>query len=146
MADIDISSFDQDSFLWTLKSLKNGPSSNIRIKTEKKFGLAEDHFIVCRNCGHRITAPGNIISVNGEHTHTFTNPEGFAYEIGCFSVAEGCYVYGEPNLEHTWFKGFKWSVSVCSGCLIHLGWQYERGEERFFGLILDLLADTSTTL
>ena len=145
MPDTNISSPDHDSLLWTLKSLKNDTSSDIRIKTEKKFGLGEDHFIVCRNCGNRITTPEHIISVNGEHTHTFTNPDGFAYDIGCFSDAEGCNVYGEPTLEHTWFNSFKWSFSVCSGCLVHLGWHYERGEERFFGLILDLLADTSIT-
>ena len=145
MADINITPQTQDSCLWTPKSLENGPSSHIKIKTEKKFGLGEDHLIVCKNCGNVITTPERIISVNGEHTHTFTNTEGFAYEIGCFSVAEGCDVYGEPTLEHTWFNGFKWSYSACSSCLIHLGWHYESGEESFFGLILDLLADTKAT-
>jgi len=144
MTDTDISSLDQDSCLWALRS-PSDPSSHIKIKAEKKFGLGEDHFIVCRNCGNRITTPERILTVNGEHMHSFTNPEGYTYDIGCFSAAEGCYVYGEPALEYTWFNGFKWSFSVCSTCLIHLGWHYERGEERFFGLILDLLADTSTT-
>ena len=145
MADIHITSRVRDSFLCALKSSKNSPSSHIEIKTEKKFGLGEDHFIVCRNCGNRITTPERIISVNGEHTHTFTNPEGFTYDIGCFSVAEGCDVYGEPTREHTWFHGFTWRFCVCSGCLMHLGWNYEREGESFFGLILDLLADTSAT-
>ncbi|RJR19002.1 MAG: hypothetical protein C4581_05600 [Nitrospiraceae bacterium] len=139
-----LSLFDKDSFLRAFKS-SNDPSSHIEIKSEKKFGLSEDHFIVCRNCGNRITTPESIISVNGEHTYSFTNPEGFTFEIGCFSAADGCYVYGEPAMEHTWFNGFKWNFSVCSSCLIHLGWHYERGEEHFFGLVLGLLADTSTT-
>ncbi len=130
---------------WVLKTSEEKHSSGIKIKTEKKFGLAENHFIVCKNCSNRITTPERIISVNREHTHTFTNPEGFAYEISCFSIAEGCAVYGDPTLEHTWFNGFSWSFCMCSRCLIHLGWHYERGGESFFGLILALLADTATT-
>jgi hypothetical protein len=131
--------------LWTLKSPDKKPSSGIKIKTEKKFGLREENCIVCINCGNIITSPECIILVNGHHTHTFSNPEGFIYDIGCFSLAEGCVVYGEPTLDHTWFDGFSWSFSTCSSCLVHLGWYYERKDEIFFGLILDLLAGSTTT-
>jgi hypothetical protein len=128
-----------------LKSSEDKPSSKIRIKAEKKFLPGEEHFIVCRNCGNTITTPESIISVNGEHLHGYTNPDGFEYEIGCFSLAEGCIIYGEPTLEHTWFEGFSWSLCMCSSCLIHNGWFYERKEESFFGLILDMIVDTTTT-
>jgi hypothetical protein len=124
-----------------LKSSEETPSSEIKIKAEKKFGLKDEHFIVCKNCGNKITSPEHIVSVDGDHTHTFTNPEGFTYEIGCFSTAEGCAVDVVPTLEHTWFEGFSWSFSICSHCLIHMGWFYNRGEESFFGLILDRLED-----
>ncbi|MEW6602534.1 MAG: cereblon family protein [Nitrospirota bacterium] len=145
MADIYTLANGLAGYAWTLKSSEQDPSSRIKIKTEKKFGLGEDHVIICRKCGNSITTPDKIIAVNGDHTHTFTNPEGFSFDIGCFSSADGCYVYGEPTVEHTWFKDFRWNYSVCSSCLTHLGWHYERGEESFFGLILDLITDTSTT-
>jgi hypothetical protein len=126
-----------------LKKWEEKPPSKVNIKKEKKFGIYNAHVIICKNCGHVITLPECIISVNGEHVHAFTNPGGFSYEIGCFSTAEGCVVYGDPTPEHTWFSGFRWSFSICSNCLVHLGWYYEREDESFFGLILDLLVDTA---
>ena len=126
-----------------LKTSGEQPFSTINIKREKKFGINQSHVIICKNCGHVITLPECIISVNGQHMHAFINPGGIAYEIGCFNSAEGCVVYGGPTLEHTWFNGFCWSFSICSNCLVHLGWYYERGDESFFGLIRDLLVDTA---
>ena len=121
------------------------PDINTRIKVEKKFGINENRAIVCSNCSNVITTPESIISVDDEHEHAFTNPDGFTYEIGCFSDAEGCLVIGEPTDENTWFKGFSWSYSTCSGCNIHIGWYYENDKEGFFGLILDLLVDSGDT-
>jgi hypothetical protein len=135
----------KNQMLFLLKSSDRKPSAGVKIKTEKKFGLEEEHFILCRNCGNTITTPASIISVNGRHTHVFTNPEGFIYEIGCFSSAEGCIVYGEPTFEYTWFEGFRWNFCMCSECLIHLGWYYQNGDNGFFGLILDRLIDSSKT-
>ena len=131
--------------LWALHVSDDEPPSQIKIKTEKKFGISENNFIICSNCRNPVAIPEHIITVNEQHTHTFKNPEGVTYEIGCFSLAEGCAVYGEATLEHTWFDGFTWSLSICSNCLTHLGWFYESGDESFFGLILDLLTDTSMT-
>ena len=128
-----------------LKSTDRDPQSDVRIKAEKKFGLRNNRVLLCSNCGNSITLPEHTISVNGEHIHTFTNPEGYSYEIGCFSDARGCIVDSEPVLEHTWFKGFAWRLSLCSSCLVHMGWCYERGNERFFGLIIDRLSDASAS-
>ena len=126
-----------------LKSSGDKPGASVRIRTEKKFGIDEERFILCKNCGNPVTTAKSIISVDGRHIHSFTNPSGIFFEIGCFSSAEGCIVMGDSTLEHTWFSEFGWSFSHCSDCLIHLGWFYERGEESFFGFILDLIADDS---
>ncbi len=135
----------QNRQLLDLKASGKKQVPGVRIKTEKKFGLDEGQFIHCKNCGNAITTPECFITVNGQHTYTFTNPEGFTYDIGCFSGAEGCIVYGDPTLEHTWFEGFSWTFSICSSCLIHLGWFYQSGNESFFGLILGRLVDSSKT-
>jgi hypothetical protein len=126
-----------------LKSSGSSSGPLTTIKTEKKFGLKEDHIIICRECGNPVTSPDCVISVNSHHKHTFINPAGITYQIGCFSSAEGCVVYGEPVLEHTWFAGFAWNYCICSNCRIHLGWHFQNNGEHFFGLILDLLADAS---
>lgn len=124
-----------------LKSSQQKPSGRARIKTEKKFGLEEEHFIYCRTCGSVITTPESIIAVDNHHVHSFSNPAGIVYEIGCFSSAEGCGIHGDPTAEHTWFEGFSWSFSICLSCLSHLGWFYQNETESFFGLILDRLTD-----
>ncbi len=125
--------------LMFLKSSGKTPIEGVRIKYEKKFGLEERHFILCRYCGNRITTMDHIVAVDGQHTHIFTNQEGISYEIGCFSSAIGCAIYGKPTLEFTWFDDFSWSLTHCSSCLIHMGWYYKCREESFFGLILDRL-------
>jgi hypothetical protein len=121
------------------------PDSIIDIKTGRKSGLTDEHYILCSTCKAPITAAEYIITVNGMHKHSFTNPAGITYLIGCFLSAEGCLVYGGPTLEHTWFDGFSWKFSLCSKCHIHLGWYYQKEANSFFGLILDRLEDATLT-
>ena len=37
----------------------------------------------------------------------------------------------------TWFPGFRWQHASCSECHVHLGWYFDRGDEYFYGLILN---------
>jgi len=82
------------------QSLKNDTSSDIRIKTEKNSVWWRPLYSV-PELRKQDTHAEHIISVNGEHTHTFTNPDGFAYVSDCFSDAEGVMYMVEPTLEHT---------------------------------------------
>jgi hypothetical protein len=107
--------------------------------------LNADDPILCRACGSRITSVAAMIAVSGSHRHRFTNPAGVTYQIGCFSAAEGCLVYGEPTQEHTWFKGYDWSFAFCQRCHHHLGWHYQSSGVSFFGLILDNLIEKTRT-
>jgi hypothetical protein len=102
------------------------------------FDTQKKH-ILCKNCGNLITSDADSIVVNGSHDHTFVNPMGLQFHIGCFSNAGGCRITGVPTAEYTWFPGFAWSYVVCSGCHTHLGWHYQSGGGGFFGLILDQL-------
>ncbi len=81
------------------------------------------------------------ISVESSHNHTFFNPAGIVFEIGCFSKAPGCGIVGEASSEFSWFAGTKWTTAICSGCLCHLGWLFEGRGEPFFGLILTSLIE-----
>jgi len=106
-------------------------------ETEKK-----KESILCKTCGNEITTVEYNIAVSGQHAHIFTNPLGITFHIGCFSRAWGCFVYGIPTYEATWFPGFTWCVAVCANCFTHLGWYYQSGREGFFGLIMANLAKT----
>ena len=100
--------------------------------------------ILCRVCKNKISSLDEMVSIDGHHRHTFTNPLGIVYEIGCFSAANGCMVLGSPTLEHTWFPGFSWNFALCSQCFSHLGWYYQSAGKSFFGLILKNLLENSS--
>jgi hypothetical protein len=135
----------ENNMLWTFKESEKKPHLKAQVKTEKKFGIKDENYVLCRNCGNTITHPERIVSVNGQYQHTFTNPAGVIYDIVCFSSASGCTVYGDPTMEHTWFHGFSWCYSLCSSCLVHLGWYYQNEDETFFGLILERIVESART-
>jgi len=99
-------------------------------------------FVLCRQCRHMITAPDEGIWMNGSHRHTFANPVGAVYEIGCFNSAPGCRSVGPATDEFTWFSGYLWRVAICAKCLTHLGWHFQSpAGSGFHGLILDRLVE-----
>lgn len=128
---------------WGLRSLTDRHLKEITKPSQKEGAgeIDEGEFILCGNCRNVITSTVNKIEMNGKHTHTFTNPKGFVYRVGCFGEAPGILNQGAPTLEFTWFAGFAWSYSLCIRCFAHLGWFYRSGEKTFYGLILDHLIE-----
>ncbi len=96
--------------------------------------------ILCKACGRVITHDQDRLAVQGTHLHTFANPQGLVFEIGCFRTAVGCAYGGELTAEFTWFAGYQWKIAVCAGCLTHLGWLFISAANQFNGLIIDRLA------
>lgn len=96
--------------------------------------------ILCAQCCQVITSAAERIAVQGSHQHTFTNPHGIIFQIGCYRSAKRCRYAGPVTEEWSWFKGFRWRIAVCSSCLTHLGWLFAcAGKESFHGLILNRL-------
>jgi hypothetical protein len=87
-----------------------------------------------------VTGGEQRFAVGGAHRHTFFNPAGIVYEVGCFRQAVGCIASGPPSAEFTWFAGHLWRIALCRRCRTHLGWHFTSGDESFFGLILPRLA------
>lgn len=99
-----------------------------------------EYAILCRQCLQIITNPAERIEAQGAHQHTFANPGGIVYQIGCFNTAKGCAQAGPSTNEFTWFHGFRWQVAVCRACLSHLGWWFASDRlGSFYGLIIDRL-------
>lgn len=87
-----------------------------------------------------MTRLADRIAVGGVHRHIFANPDGWVFEIGCFSRAPGCMAVGPVIPDFSWFPGTTWQVTVCGRCGLHLGWHYAGSDgNRFFGLILPRL-------
>lgn len=102
----------------------------------------EEEYILCRQCRQAITRPADRITVDGTHRHTFANPHGIVFEIGCFKTVRGCGYAGALTDEFSWFAGYRWRVAFCSLCLTHLGWMFVSGGGNIFhGLILDRLLE-----
>lgn len=97
--------------------------------------------ILCRACGMAVTTRKEKIAVGGSHAHTFFNPAGIVFELGCFRRAPGCRNAGELTSEFTWFAGYLWRFALCSSCRAHLGWFFQGGDDTFYGLILPHLQE-----
>lgn len=94
----------------------------------------------CIKCENRITTELEKISVQGSFLHTFLNPAGKIYDIGCFKKAVGYLEIGTASTEWSWFENCQWKIVICNSCTEHLGWiYYESDKNGFFGLILEKL-------
>ncbi len=126
----------------TPRSLADRPPTPRETPSEKEAAAAEP-LILCRECLHPVTRDPERISVDGVHRHTFANPHGIVFEIGCFRHAPGCVYAGPASGEFSWFAGYTWRVALCAACLIHLGWMFRStGGDHFHGLILERLIET----
>ncbi len=101
----------------------------------------KERLILCAECSQAITGDSERIEVNGSHEHTFINPCGLIFQIGCFCRVFGTNISVEATEQWSWFKGYSWRIVCCARCGTHLGWAYmSRGGKRFFGMILSRLS------
>jgi len=118
------------------------PESGSAAASER--ALHEEVYLLCRACRHPIARPADRISVHGRHLHTFANPHGIVFEIGCFQNAPGCGVIGPASDDFTWFAGHRWRVCICAACRAHLGWAFlPTAGSAFYGLILERLIESA---
>lgn len=111
-----------------------------QVKEEDEEKKEEEKPILCAQCNAIITRPTERIEVQAAHQHTFFNPYGIIFQIGCFRQAPGCRYLGPATEEFSWFPGYSWRIAICNSCLTHLGWLYTAPDkEGFHGLILDCL-------
>ncbi|MEW6440192.1 MAG: cereblon family protein [bacterium] len=104
-------------------------------------GCGQGGRLVCWTCGFEITSAACRARVLGRHVHTFANPHGYVYRIGCFTAAPGCLCDTGETSDFTWFAGYVWSIEVCGRCQVHMGWRFRRAEHIFHGLVLDRLVE-----
>ncbi len=130
------------SAAWQLREDRKGggPQGTPGRSPSEEAETEEKKEILCRQCREGVTDPGQRIAVQGGHLHTFANPHGIIFDIGCFQSVRNCAAVGPASIEFTWFPGFRWRILICGRCLTHLGWMFTTdGPEKFFGLIIDRL-------
>ncbi len=104
---------------------------------EPQHGTRDEEWVTCAACGHALTPRQARIEVEVRHAHTYVNPAGDEFTIGCFASASGATGVGEESTFWTWFRGFAWRIAACGGCGAHVGWSFRREASVFWGLILD---------
>jgi hypothetical protein len=119
------------------EKLPGRPSLDVKEQEQKRLEDA----LYCKFCGRAITSRLQELTVNGSLCHTFFNPAGIVFELGCYKTAPGCSVVGTPTSEFSWFKGYFWTFALCRGCGSHLGWFFDSGDTAFWGLILNKLKE-----
>lgn len=116
---------------------KSKPDSKTKSSTKRKKGD-----LYCNSCKIKITSNRFKIKINDFYEHTFPNPNGIVFHIGCFREAQSILRLGNPSTEWSWFPGFSWEVVACANCASHLGWYYESSAKSFFfGFILGRLSE-----
>jgi len=100
-------------------------------------------WLECLHCNQKVTKVSDRIEANGKHEHSFINPAGVIYRIGCFAAAAGVLEVGEPSAHFSWFSGCVWRIALCVRCERHLGWGFHGGEASFFGLVLAELKEST---
>ena len=122
---------------------EEGDTTTVEKEAEEQ-SPEEEEYILCRQCHQAITKPADRIVMQGSHRHTFANPHGIVFEIGCFRNVKGCGYAGIASDEFSWFAGYSWRVCFCLMCLTHLGWMFSlKGLDTFYGLISDRLIEPS---
>ncbi len=132
-------------FLHALKDSPEKPGTRDQEKPEEEATDGKGD-ILCRACGFSITSRDLRTTRNNSHIHTFANPHGHVFTIGCFAGAPGCGHPGPDVTEFTWFPGFAWRLAVCGKCLAHLGWLFTGTDSSFYGLVLDALIEQSSSV
>jgi len=118
-----------------------GETRHMSAEDEKQHEDERERVLLCKTCSAEITKSKQRISRAGKHLHTFFNPAGIVYEIGCFKRAPGCLPHGQISSDFSWFGGYSWQIVFCGVCHDHLGWFYDSGEDSFFGLITNRLKE-----
>ncbi len=122
---------------------EEGDTTTVEKEAEEQ-SPEEEEYILCRQCHQAITKPADRIVMQGSHRHTFANPHGIVFEIGCFRSVKGCGYAGVASDDFSWFAGYSWRVCFCLMCLTHLGWMFSlKGSDTFYGLISDRLIEPS---
>ena len=99
-----------------------------------------ERVVRCASCDATVAKEKDAIEVFGAHEHDRMNPGGYLFRLACFARADGTASVGERSTEFPWFPHHTWTIAVCSTCIAHLGWQFQREGTTFYGLIVDRIS------
>ena len=117
------------------------PAANETTRADVAERSERERWVVCNACGGLVADGRAKTVVGGAFAHSFINPAGMIFRVGCFAEAPGARATGEASEHWSWFAGFKWQAGLCVACGRHLGWFFTGGERGFVALILDAVSE-----
>jgi hypothetical protein len=124
---------------WALRNPPGAPDASTTSETRAETRDEEPAVLACATCREPVTTEAERMEVAGAHQHSFMNPHGFYYRIGCFAAAQALKAEGGWSGDWSWFPPCEWQIQRCARCDEHLGWLFRAAERRFYGLVLDRL-------
>uniref|UniRef100_A0A5S6Q7Y7 Protein cereblon n=1 Tax=Trichuris muris TaxID=70415 RepID=A0A5S6Q7Y7_TRIMR len=105
--------------------------NNVLERLQMEYKMAKQLTrIRCRDCNSDIGFMNDMFSMNKEGpTAIFVNSRGITHEIVTLRSLRNVFCFGRPAAEMTWFKGYLWTILLCSSCTTHLGWKFLAEEE-----------------
>lgn len=124
----------------------------LRIVIELLKDILEREVLCCAHCASPISLSRHIFRMTseGQTGGVFVNPTGFLHDIVTVLEVDNAALQGEPEVAHSWFPGYAWTIAVCEDCGNHLGWKFtaaggvERRPAAFWGLRNEAFAVSRT--
>jgi len=109
-----------------------------RLRAELSI-LEMSKVLVCRRCGGQVADQSDIFSMSKEGPQgAYVNPHGAVHETLTVYKSKNLRLLGQPSTEYSWFPGYSWTITECSGCGDHTGWKFiatskKLNPDKFYG-------------
>ena len=131
-----------------LKLAGGAPRDEEQLDDESETDEESERVLTCAACAHVVAKRAAIFAAPGTTApvQVFANPHGRVFEVLALRSVTGVRIVGEPTSDATWFRGYAWSVALCTSCLTHLGWRFDASApdadpRTFFALIREAIRE-----
>ncbi|KAF5839122.1 hypothetical protein DUNSADRAFT_1520 [Dunaliella salina] len=106
----------------------------------------------CKGCAAAIVNAGDVLQTTDEGAGSaFCNAYGCVHDLATFArlcARADVRLHGLPEVAHSWYPGYAWTIASCSHCMNHLGWRFTAARDlgpemptTFWGIRRDALAE-----
>lgn len=97
--------------------------------------------VCCAGCSMPVADTNEMFCMSNDMVqNAFVNKHGFVHDTITFrNLSCRPALWGSPTTKDSWYPGYSWTITYCSGCMNHLGWLFrstkaELEPKTFWGL------------
>mmetsp|Transcript_2934 Transcript_2934/g.4228 ORF Transcript_2934/g.4228 Transcript_2934/m.4228 type:complete len:448 (+) Transcript_2934:74-1417(+) len=104
----------------------------------------------CKGCHALISNTSKVIAMSTDGTvGSFVNQHGVLHQMLTFREVSNFRLQGGPEVEHSYFPGYSWTILCCRNCYAHLGWMFNAVDKSlvpafFYGILRKALIAQTT--